>query len=221
MNNVRGIDYRRLYEYRLRSVDQTARQAVWQQIAIYLHQRMGSPERVLDVGAGRGEFINSVPAAERWAVDLLDYDEYRDDAVKTVDGEILDAELPRGHFDGVLVSNMLEHLPAQDSVGSVLAKIRTVMAPGGRLAILGPNYRYCARQYFDCADHTLALTHVAVAEHIYAAGFSIDAVVPRFLPYSFRGRLPASSALTRTYLEHPPLWRLAGKQYLVIGTKPA
>jgi hypothetical protein len=77
----------------------------------------------------------------------------------------------------------------------------------------------CPREYFDCADHVLALTHVAVAEHLHAAGFSVGAVVPRFLPYSFRGRLPASPVLTRAYLRHPVLWRLAGKQFLVTGTR--
>jgi len=63
------------------------------------------------------------------------------------------------------------------------------MEPGGTLAILGPNFRYCPGRYFDCADHTLALTHVTVAEHMYAAGFEVAAVIPRFLPYSFCGRL--------------------------------
>jgi SAM-dependent methyltransferase len=215
-----SIDYLRLYDYRLRGVDQEARQAVWAEIAVYLHQRMGAPTRVLDVGAGRGEFITAVPAAERWAVDLLDFDGYRDGAVKAVAGGILDAELPSGYFDGVVVSNVLEHLHTQDAVGAALTRIRDLMAPGGRLAVMGPNFRYCAREYFDCADHTLALTHVAVAEHLHAAGFGIGAVVPRFLPYSFRGRFPASSALTRGYLRHPGLWRLLGKQFLVTGTKP-
>lgn len=66
----------------------------------------------------------------------------------------------------------------------------------------------------------LALTHVAVAEHLHAAGIGLGVVVPRSLPYSFRGRFPASAELTRTYLHNPALWRLAGKQFLVIGTKP-
>ena len=42
---------------------------------------------------------------------------------------------------------------------------------GGRIAIMGPNFRYCAGEYFDCADHTLIFTHRAIAEHVYAAGF--------------------------------------------------
>lgn len=79
---------------------------------------------------------------------------------------------------------------------------------------------YCAGEYFDCADHTLALTHVAVAEHLHAAGFDITTAVSRFLPYSFHGALPASPLLTRIYLRFPPLWRVPGKQFLVLAAKP-
>ena len=121
-------------------------------------------------------------------------------------------------MNGVIVSNMLEHLPAQEAVGAALARIRETMAPGATVAVMGPNFRYCAREYFDCADHVLALTHIAIAEHLHAAGFSVGTVIPRFLPYSFRSRFPASAAVTRAHLRHPALWRLAGKQFLVTGT---
>jgi hypothetical protein len=57
--------------------------------------------------------------------------------------------------------------------------------------------------------------HVAVAEHLYAAGFDITTAMPRFLPYSFRGALSASPLLARIYLRFPPLWRILGKQFLV------
>lgn len=215
-----GIDYERLYEYRLRYVDQERRQAIWTEIAAFLYRRMGSPARVLDPGAGRCEFINAIPAAERWIVDMIDTEDYRDSAVKAVHGSVLDAQLPTGHFDGVFVSNMLEHLPTQDVVGTLLGRVHTWMEPGGTVAVLGPNFRYCPDHYFDCADHTLALTHIAVAEHLHAAGFEVRDVVPRFLPYSFRGRLPASPKLTRYYLRTPLAWRLLGKQFLVLATKP-
>ena len=66
------------------------------------------------------------------------------------------------------------------------------MEKGGRIAIMGPNYRYCADEYWDCADHYVALTHVAIGEHLYAAGFEPEQIIPRYLPYSFRGILPPS-----------------------------
>ena len=93
------------------------------------------------------------------------------------------------------------------------------LAPGGVIAVMGPNFKYCAADYFDCADHVLALTHVAVQEQLYAAGFAISEVVPRFVPYSFRSRLPASRRMTRLYLRAPVLWRLQGKQFLVLARR--
>jgi hypothetical protein len=215
-----GIDYQRLYEYRFRNVDQVSRQAVWHEIAAYLYRRMGTPTKVLDPAAGRCEFINAVPAAERWAVDAVDHNEFRHADVKVIIDDILDAELPPAYFDGIFVSNFLEHLPSQDGVGAVLARLHASMEPGGTLAVLGPNFRYCASEYFDCADHTLALTHVAIVEHLYAAGFEVTGVIPRFLPYSFRSRIPPSPVLARIYLRTPALWRVLGKQYLVLGVKP-
>jgi hypothetical protein len=181
---------------------------------------MGAPDRVLDPSAGRCEFINSIPAAERWAVDLFDYGEFAACDVKQIVGDIMDVQLPIAHFDGIFVSNLLEHLPTQNAVGSVLTRLCTSMKPGGTIAIMGPNFRYCAAEYFDCADHTLALTHVAVAEHLHAAGFEVGPVLARFLPYSFRGLLPPSPRLTRAYLRTPALWRLLGKQFLVLAAKP-
>ena len=164
-----GIRDQRLYDYRLSGVDQALRQAVWAEIAVYLHGKTGWPARVLDAGAGRCEFINTVPAAGRWAVDVRGCDEYRHPGVRAVPGGIVDAELPRGYLDSVFVSNVLERLfPSQDAVGAALARLGESLAGGGRIAVMGPNFRYCARGYFDCADHTLAVTHVAVAEHLGA-----------------------------------------------------
>lgn len=214
------MNYQRLYEYRFNGVDQAARESVWVEIASYIHEITGRPERVLDPAAGRGEFINYVDAAERWAVDLVDYEEgtYAE-GVKSVVSDIFDADLPQEHFDLVWVSNFTEHLLSQEQCAEFLEKMHGVLRPGGKLAVMGPNFKYCAEEYFDCADHTLVFSHLAMGEHVYAAGFDQLRVIPRFLPYSFRGKLPPSPALTRRYLRTPPLWKLLGKQFLVIGTK--
>lgn len=216
-----GLNYQRLYEYRFRDVDQAGRERVWREIARYIHRRMGAPARVLDPAAGRGEFIMAVPAAERWGVDLVSHGDAEKAGVRMIISDIMDADLPDDYFDGVFVSNFLEHLADQDAVADVLARLSRAMRPGGRIAIMGPNFKYCAREYFDCADHTVILSHIAVEEHLYAAGFQLDAVHPRFLPYSFRGVLPPSARLTKTYLGNQLLWKVLGKQFLVIASKPA
>ncbi len=214
------MNYQRLYEYRFRGISQDTRAAAWNEISAHVYEELGRPQRVLDPAAGRGEFVNAVPSPERWAVDAVAYEEgARDPGVKVIVSDIFEADLPESYFDAVWVSNFLEHLLSQEAVATFLEKMHASLRPGGRIGIMGPNFRYCAGEYFDCADHTLIFTHVAIAEHLYAAGFEPRRIVPRFLPYSFRGRLPAGPALIRRYLQTPRAWPLLGKQFLVIGER--
>jgi SAM-dependent methyltransferase len=214
------MDYQRLYEYRFRAVDESRRAAVWSAIGEYIYEELGRPRSVLDPAAGRGEFINAVPAEERWAVDQVAYQEGGPDAgVELIISNVMEADLPANRFELVFVSNFLEHLPDQLAVAAFLSKMHRHVAPGGRIAILGPNYRYCSRSYWDFADHSVALTHLAVQEHLHTAGFKLTRTSPRFLPYSFTGRLPASKRMTALYLRQPLAWRVLGKQFLVVGTK--
>src|ERR1019366_529296 len=166
-----------------------------------LHELLGRPERVLDPAAGRCEFINAVPAIERWAVDAVDYEEgVPRQGTNLIVSEIMEADLPHEYFGGVFVSNFLEHLLSQEAVAAFLERMCDCIAPGGRIAVMGPNFRYCAREYFDFADHTVVLTERGVEEHLYAAGFEILKVYPRFLPYTFTGSPPAHPPLGRGYL---------------------
>ena len=94
------------------------------------------------------------------------------------------------------------------------------MAPGGHIAIMGPNFRYTPQGVLRLADHTLIFTHKAIAEHLYAAGFEpvkVHPAVPALLVHrrSCRRRRRSRSA----YLKLPLAWRLLGKQFLVIGRR--
>jgi SAM-dependent methyltransferase len=134
--------------------------------------------------------------------------------------DIMDVDLPESYFDAILVSNFLEHLPDTNAVARFLDKLKVALRPGGRLAVMGPNFRFCSKTYFDCADHTVILTHVSAAEQLAAAGFELTTVIPRFMPYSFRSALPASPLLTRLYLRLPVAWKVLGKQFLVLAERP-
>ena len=214
------IDYQRLYEYRFRNVDQAKREHAWKAIAPVIYEWIDRPERMLDPAAGRCEFINAVPAAERWGVDAVKYEEtVLREGTRLLVSDIMQADLPSSYFDGIFVSNFLEHLKDSDDVAGFLDKMRACAKPGGRIAIMGPNFRYCPRDYFDYADHRVILTEESGAEQLYAAGFEIRKIYPRFLPYSFAGRLPSHPALIRTYLRTRLAWPLLGKQFLIIGIR--
>ena len=215
------MNYERIYELRFRGVDPDIRAAVWGEVATWMWDRLDRPARLLDPAAGRCDFINAFPAEERWAVDL---DErglaHARAGTKTLVSDIFEAKLPAEHFDAVWVSNFLEHLPTQDAAQAFLVRMHETLRPGGRIAIMGPNIKHCGDTYWDCADHTLALSHVAVEEHLYSAGFELVGTRPRFLPYSFRGRLPASPRMARVYLAVPAVWRLLGRQFLIFAQRP-
>ena len=131
-----------------------------------------------------------------------------------------DATLPEKYFDLIFMSNILEHMDSQAMVNKFLQKAFMLLRPGGLAIVMGPNFKYCAKEYFDCADHTVILTHLSVEEHLIAADFELISSTARFLPFSFRSRLPSTKITTRWYLKANWLWSLFGKQFLVVAKRP-
>jgi len=216
------MNFDRIYEYRFRGIDEEKKKVTWEEIARFIYGRLSQPRTLLDPAAGKCELVNAIESAEKWAVDLNDYfiKRYAAPGVKVVVGDIFKVQLPQDYFDAVFISNFLEHLNSQEEVAALLEKMFHSLRPGGKIAVMGPNFRYTYRSYFDFADHTVILSELGLAEHLYGAGFEIESIHPRFLPLSFRGGIPVSRLLVRTYLSMPLAWRLMGKQFLVIATKP-
>ncbi len=215
------MNYERIYAYRFQGVDRAKKLSTWKIIAEFIADKLGNPHSIIDPAAGDCEFINQVPAKERWAVDMGEHTrKMAAQGVEVVIGNNLEVNLPLNHFEGVYVSNFLEHLHSQEEVAIFLERMFALLKPGGKIAIMGPNFKYCANNYFDFADHTVILTELGVAEHLYGAGFEIKEVHGRFLPLSFRGKLPVTDFLVRTYFKLPFAWRFMGKQFLLIAQKP-
>jgi SAM-dependent methyltransferase len=117
--------------------------------------RVGRGTRFIDVGAGAGR--HSSEALRRGAdVVAYDLDEVELKGVsemfgalaeagevppggtaRTVVGDALDLPFPDGHFDCVLASEILEHVPADDAA---IAELVRVLAPGGTLAVTVPRW---------------------------------------------------------------------------------
>ncbi|MCC5612856.1 class I SAM-dependent methyltransferase [Nostoc sp. CHAB 5834] len=215
------MNYERIYQYRFQQVSLDKKKAIWKEISKFFFNKLNSPERILDSAGGMCEFINAVPAKEKWVIDISHtVHDFAASDVKIVVGDSLTVELPLNYFDAVFISNFLEHLHSQEEVADFLERTYAVLKPGGKIAIIGPNFKYAYREYFDFADHTVVLSELGVEEHLYGAGFKIQKSYPRFLPLSFRGGLPVHKILVRLYLNMPMVWFLFGKQFLIIAEKP-
>lgn len=214
------MDLEKIYEYRFQGIVQEKRVAVWRYISSWVMKQLGNPHRVLEVGAGRCEFINQCGAEERWALDLdPNTKKYAASGVKVLIGKLQDIDYGNELFDGVFMSNFLEHLSSPKEVHEVLKKALSLLRSGGVVGILGPNFKYAYHEYFDCADHILPLTHLSVGEHLVGAGFENVESLPKVLPFSFRSALPAHPILVKWYLSFPFAWRIMGKQFFVKGNK--
>lgn len=210
----------RLRACRFRQVCPAARLRASTEISGSVHGPMGRPLRTLDPAAGHSELITSVPAPERWALERVAQDaDWADGAVALVRGDALEVELPADCSDGVLVSDFREHLEGHDQIDGLRSLLPRAMSPGGLTCAIGPKFRYCARRYSDDAHQSLAHTHVAVAEHPFAAGFTVLHVQPRLAHHSFRRLLPSSEWLLRRYLGSRRLWWFGGRQLLPFGRK--
>ncbi len=215
------MDYNRIYEYRFKNVDKNKKLMTWKIIADYLYKELNSPKTLIDPAAGECEFINAITVEEKWAVDLnVDFiSKFANTNIQVKIGNSLDIELPSNYFDAVFISNFLEHLDSHEEVHSLLLNMYCTLRGGGRIAVMGPNFKYGAKEYFDFADHKTILTHLSMEEHLYSAGFKVLKVIPRFLPISFRGRLPINKFFVKTYFSLPILWKVVGKQFLIIAEK--
>jgi ubiquinone/menaquinone biosynthesis C-methylase UbiE len=214
------MNYDRIYEYRFKDVDREKKLMTWKEIATFIYHKLGKPKRMLDPAAGDCEFINQIPSEERWAVDMSEITpKMAHQGIKVITGNNLEVNLPENYFDGVFISNFLEHLHSQEQVAFFLERMYKAIKPGGRIAIMGPNFKYTYKYYFDFADHTVLLSEGGVAEHLYGAGFNPIEVHPKFLPLSFKSKLPVNAFLVRTYLNMPIVWPFMGKQFLLIGEK--
>lgn len=206
--------------YASRFVHDRRRPGVWKVISRYLQPHVPRDGRVLDIGAGYCDFINTIDAREKHAIDLFPaFVEHASPEVLTHVGTCADlSAFPAGYFDAVFESNVLEHL-AGPVLTATLSEIKRVLRAGGQFIAIQPNFRYCYRTYFDDYTHVHVFTHVSLADLLVSQGFDVKHIESRFLPASFKSRLPAWPWLASLYLRLP-LRPFAG-QMLVVSTPSA
>ena len=218
-NSNDNLDLEKVYKFRFAWLAQEKKAITWVIITNWIERQLGNPKVVLDPAAGLGEFIVGSSAPERWACDLLDQRESWPSGITTRFGDIAVADLPKEHFDLIFVSNFLEHLPTPDHVYRYLSQLRNALQPNGKLAIMGPNFRFSANEYYDFADHLLPLSDRTIEEHLAAVEMKCERIIPRFLPLAFRSQRFSHPLLVKLYLAVPLFWRFYGKQFFIVAAK--
>jgi len=127
---------------------------------------------------------------------------------------------PTLELDAIFTSNFLEHLPTKDAVISTLHNAHAALRPGGCFVAMGPNIRFLAGDYWDFFDHFIPLSERSLSEALRTVGFDIALSVAKFLPYTMSDGRRYPLAMLRTYLALPVLWRVFGKQFLIVAHKP-
>ena len=191
------------------------RTKVWRAITEYLQSYIGSDKTVLDLGCGYGDFINLVQAKKKYALDIgKDVEEYIDKSTIFINAPSTSLDdIPSNSLDVVFSSNLFEHLD-DEALDKTMRGITRCMKKSGTLILIGPNFRYAYRNYFDDYTHKKIFTHVSLADAMAEYGFRAIKIVPKFLPLTVKSHLPKSYLLTKLYINSPI--RPLGKQMLLI-----
>ncbi|HEY8574533.1 class I SAM-dependent methyltransferase [Phenylobacterium sp.] len=212
-----------LYDARFRQAGLERRNAVWRVLCrSFFSKLIAKDAAVLDIACGYGEFINNIEAREKHAVDL------NPDAAGRLAPDVRFHRTPAtdlspvktGAVDVVFSSNFLEHLRSKDECDQVLREALRVLKPGGTIILLGPNIRYAYKEYWDFYDHYLPLSDRSLGEGLMMAGFTLEKVIPRFLPFTMNSGAPTADFLIEGYLALPIAWKVLGKQFLLVARKP-
>jgi ubiquinone/menaquinone biosynthesis C-methylase UbiE len=211
-----------LYKNRFNVDDIRKKNIIWKIICKHFLQRyIHSEAVVLDIGTGFGEFINNIQCKEKYAVDTSENARhYINAGIKFIyrpgrDLSFLGNEV----IDIVFISNFSEHLTSKQELVNSIEEIRRVLKKRGKLLILGPNIKYAYKAYWDFFDHNIPLSDKGMVEVLRVFGFAIREVIPQFLPYTTKSKLPKNAFAVWFYLKFPILWKIIGKQMFIVAEK--
>ncbi len=216
-------DLEQIYRRRFSGLEDY-RRAVWSVLTGEVFSKwIAADSSVLDLGSGYCEFINQIPARAKYAMDL-------NPATKTnaapgvtvlLQDCAVEWQVPPVTLDAIFTSNFFEHLPDKAALERTVHNAFRCLKPGGRLIALGPNIRYTGTAYWDFYDHYIALTELSLVELLQKCGLEIEYSRAQFLPYTMATGRRYPTWVLKAYLRLPLLWRLFGKQFLVVARKPA
>jgi SAM-dependent methyltransferase len=215
------VELERIYARRFEA-ETAYRLKIWKTLVDdFFSSHIAPDAAVLDLGCGYGQFINNIRAHQKYAMDLNP----RARQLLAPDVHFLDQDcssawmLPSDTLDVVFTSNFFEHLPDKRALSDTLAEAYRCLRPDGRLIAMGPNIKFLPGVYWDFFDHHLPLSELSLKEALEIAGFRCLRVTARFPPYTMVNAPRYPTYFLSAYLKLPLLWRLFGRQFLIIAAK--
>ena len=210
-----------IYENRF-SGHENYRIRVWKiLINEFFSKRIRSTDHILDLGCGYGEFINHAKCEVRHAMDL------NPQTKSLLNNEIIfhqqdcseSWEINPSSLDLVFTSNFFEHLPDKESLNRTIGEIKKALKPGGQLIAMGPNINVLQGRYWDFWDHHVPLSDQSLCELLQIHDFTLEQSESKFLPYHMVRVKERPLFLVSLYLRFPFLWKIFGKQFLIVAKK--
>lgn len=197
---------------------QKERKSVWKILTDYLQKEILCESKILDLGAGYCDFINNIQGVEKHALDIFEgIKEYaKKDVQVHIQSAVEMSKFSNEYFDIVFTSNFFEHLSREELEKTIIEVVR-ILKKKGKLIIIQPNFKYAYREYFDDFTHRLIFTHVSLCDFLKSQGLEIKKVVPKFIPFSMKSKLPKMPFLIKLYLWLPI--KPFARQMLLIAEK--
>lgn len=210
-----------IYEKRFTGFEEY-RKKVWKVLVDQFFSKwINSEHSILDLGCGYSEFINNAKCNIRHAMDL------NPKSKEFLDKNIIFHEqdcskpwsLEPESLEIVFTSNFFEHLPTKNHLDRAITNIHQTLKPNGILIAMGPNIAILNGKYWDFWDHHVALSEQSLCELLQIHDMTIEESHPKFLPYNMVRARIYPLFLVSLYLKLPLLWRIWGKQFLIIARK--
>ncbi len=195
------------------------RTVLWQTLCTaFFNKIIANDESVLELGAGYCDFINSIAAGRKFAVDIWDdFPKYADDDVACFVSSVTELKgIENNSIDSIFCSNLFEHL-THDEIKQTLFRSADILKQGGKIILIQPNFRLNPGRYFDDYTHVSIWTDTSLSDFLTANGWKIDQLCSKFLPLTVKSKFPVSPFLIKCYLKSP-IKLLAG-QMLLIASK--
>lgn len=199
------------------------RPIAWREIIRFLGKFIPTDGSVVDLGAGYCDFINQVKAAKKYAVDYSpNLSKFAKANVEKINSRSSDlSAISTDSIDLVLSSNLFEHF-TEEELAQTMSEVKRVLKKGGKLILMGPNFRLQPGRYFDDHTHKKIFNDSSLGSFLLENDFKILLKMGKFLPQEVKNSpsvLPnfLLPFLIRFYIHSP--WKPLAGQMLFVAEK--